>query len=67
MPHKYDQQLLDCVHKGPWKTPASALPTPTLTTPAPPPTSHTGERDDTKAEGSTDKQQRTTPNTKKAK
>ena len=33
MPHKYNQQLLDCVHTGPWKTPASALPTPTLTTP----------------------------------
>ena len=33
LPHKYNQQLLDCVHTGPWKTPASALPTPTLTTP----------------------------------
>ena len=32
VPHKYNQQLLDCVHAGPWKTPASALPTPTLTT-----------------------------------
>ena len=30
MPHKYNQQLLDT---APWKTPASALPTPTLTTP----------------------------------
>ena len=120
-PHKYNQQLLDCVHTGPWKTPASALPIPTLTTPvtmlaaskaltsqkdaatstaaegkrqstsqssdqrtkqkktaeptspmatspthqkrpalpAPPPTSHTGERDDTIGGGSTDKQQRT--------
>ena len=27
------QQLLDCVHTGPWKAPAPALPTPTLTTP----------------------------------
>ena len=33
MPHKYNQQLLDCIHTGPWKTPASALPTPTLTAP----------------------------------
>ena len=24
-PHKYNQQLLDCVHTAPWKTPASAL------------------------------------------
>ena len=24
MPHKYNQQPLDCVHTGPWKTPASA-------------------------------------------
>ena len=31
MPRKYNQQLLACVH--PWKTPASALHTPTLTTP----------------------------------
>ena len=31
-PHKYNQQQLDCVNTGPWKTPASALPTPTLTT-----------------------------------
>ena len=29
VPHKYNQQLLDCVHTGPRKTPA-----PTLTTPA---------------------------------
>ena len=29
MPLKYNQQLLDCVHTGPWNTPAS----PTLTTP----------------------------------
>ena len=119
MSHKYDQQLLDT---GPWKTPASALPTPTLTPPvtmpsasktitsqkdaatstaaenkrqsaaqsseqqpkqkrtaeptspmatspahqkrpslpAPPHTSQTRERDDTIAEGSTGKQQRTT-------
>ena len=122
MPHKHNQQLLDCVHTGPWKTPASALHTPTLATPltmpaaskappsqkdattsaaaegkrqsatdagdqptkqkrtteptspmatspthqkrpalpAPPPTSPTRERDDTIAEGSTGKQQRTT-------
>ena len=33
MPHKYNQQLLDCVHTGPRKTPASALHTPTLATP----------------------------------
>ena len=33
MPHKYNQQLLDCVHTGQWKTPASALHTPTLATP----------------------------------
>ena len=33
MPHKYNPQLLDCAHTGPWKTPASALRTPTLTTP----------------------------------
>ena len=33
MPRKDNQQLLDCVHTGPWKTPASALPTPTLKTP----------------------------------
>ena len=33
MPHKYKQQLLGCVHTGPWKTPASALHTPTLATP----------------------------------
>ena len=122
MPHKYNRQLLDCVHTGPWKTPGSALHTPTLATPltmpatskappsqkaattstaaegkrqsateagdqptkqkktteptspmatspthqerpalpAPPPTSPTRERDDTIAEGSTGKQQRTT-------
>ena len=33
VPHTYNQQLLDCVHTGPWKTPASALPTPAFTTP----------------------------------
>ena len=33
MPHKYNQQLLDCVRTGPWKTPASALRAPTLATP----------------------------------
>ena len=33
MPHKYSQQLRDCGHTGPWKTPASALHTPTLATP----------------------------------
>ena len=33
MPHKHNQQQLDCVNTGPWNTPASALPTPTLTTP----------------------------------
>ena len=33
MPHKYNQQLLDSVQTGPWKTPASALHTPTLATP----------------------------------
>ena len=31
MPHKDNQQQLDCVNT--WKTPASALPTPTLKTP----------------------------------
>ena len=122
LPHKYNQQQLDCVNTDPWKTPASALPTPTLppqvtmpatstappsqkdattstaaegkrqstsqasdqqskqkktaepkspmaTSPthqkrpaltAPPPKSLTRERDDTVAEGSTGKQQRTT-------
>ena len=33
MPHEYNRQLLDCVHTGPWKTPASAPHTPTLATP----------------------------------
>ena len=32
MPHKYNQQLLDCVHTGPWKTPTSALHTPNFNT-----------------------------------
>ena len=32
MPHKHNQQQLDYVNTGLWKTPASALPTPTLTT-----------------------------------
>ena len=32
-PHKYSQQLVDCVHTGRWKTPASALRAPTLATP----------------------------------
>ena len=117
MPHKYNQQQLDCVNTGPWKTqhhqlsqnvtmpaaskappsqkdattsaaaegkrqstsqasdqqpkrkktaeptsPMATLPThqkrPAL--PAPPPTSLTRERDDTVAEDSTGKQQRTT-------
>ena len=31
--HKHNQQLLDCVNPGPWKTPASTLPTRTLATP----------------------------------
>ena len=32
MPHKYNQQKLDRVNTCPWKTPASALRTPTLAT-----------------------------------